>query len=352
MVLVPDGTVQTSVKDPETQRNFNLTIQKLYRRVGMMKRVNHVTCAHFRSRHFWFSFVPTSACIVMTLVLGLTGAAGIKGEVQLAIALSTAGFALAAFGLNALQAQVGWSSRARVHRSAELELSQVAFRLDTLQKFEGDGLSTDNYSTAERANAIRDLYRIDVYLQAMQRCTPDAPVRIAEAFSLLSSRLKHFCLKYPNTVRRRTPEYGKGDEPVDPENPVPEEMHFDAMELLESEISRYALYPVFLPDPRETVSRTIDMFFSEQGAPPRSYDRPNDRHHGDGYTHDGYTQDGYTDDGYTHDGYTDDGYTHEGGYTHGGYGDEEENSQSYYSDEEGYDDDYDDGYHRERSRYR
>lgn len=352
VVLVPDGTVQTSVKDPETQRNFNLTIQKLYRRVGMMKRVNHVTCAHFRSRHFWFSFVPTSACIVMTLVLGLTGAAGIKGEVQLAIALSTAGFALAAFGLNALQAQVGWSSRARVHRSAELELSQVAFRLDTLQKFEGDGLSTDNYSTAERANAIRDLYRIDVYLQAMQRCTPDAPVRIAEAFSLLSSRLKHFCLKYPNTVRRRTPEYGKGDEPVDPENPVPEEMHFDAMELLENEISRYALYPVFLPNPRETVSRTIDMFFSEQGAPPRSYDRPNDRHHGDGYTHDGYTQDGYTDDGYTHDGYTDDGYTHEGGYTHGGYGDEEENSQSYYSDEEGYDDDYDDGYHRERSRYR
>ena len=330
------------MKDPETQRNFNLTIQKLYRRVGMMKRVNHVACAHFRARHFWFSFVPTSACILMTLVLGLTGAAGITGDVQLAIALTTAGFALAAFGLNALQGQFGWSSRARVHRSAELELSQVAFRLDTLQQFEGDGLSSENHTVAERANAIRDLYRIDVYLQAMQRCTPDAPDKIAEAFYLLSSRLKQICLKYPHTVRKRAPDYGKGNEPVDPENPVPEEMHFDAMELLENEISRYALYPAFVPNPRETVSRTIDLFFAEQGAPPGGpHDHPNDRHHDDGYTHDGYTHDGYEDD----DGYTHDRYGDERGYT-----DEEETS--YYSDEEEGYDDYDDGYHGERRRLR
>mmetsp|Transcript_4666 Transcript_4666/g.10295 ORF Transcript_4666/g.10295 Transcript_4666/m.10295 type:complete len:1107 (+) Transcript_4666:619-3939(+) len=258
-------TITESIHHPETQRNFNETLKKLWRRVEMMKRTNHFAAAHYRSRHFWFWFVPISSSICLAVLLSLATAADVSGGSRLGLSLFTALFASFAFALNFLQSRFGWSSRAEVHRSAELELHQVAFRLDTLGKYEGHGLSTGSHSTKSRANAIRDLYRIDVYLQAMQRCTPNIPDSINEVFYLLASRLKSICQKYPNAVKLRSA-YTFYDEEPNPENPVPVEMQIDALDLLGREIENYFLYPLFMPNAKDVVSRTIDIFFAKPGG--------------------------------------------------------------------------------------
>ena len=259
-----------SLAHPQTQRNFDTTLKKLWRRVEMMKRTNHFAAAHFRARHFWLWFVPISSCIGVSVLLSLASAIDVSGSSRLALGLSTGLFALLAFGLNFLQSKFGWSSRAEVHRGAELELGQVAFRLDTLGKYEGNGLTAGSHSTKSRANAIRDLYRIDVYLQAMQRCTPPIPDSINEVFYLLASRLKGICIKYPNAVHART----YYEEETTEDNPVPVDMQIDALDLLGREIENYFLYPLLLPNARDVVSRTIDIFFAK---PQGEYD---DEHHG------------------------------------------------------------------------
>lgn len=254
-----------SIKHPQTQRNFNTTLKKLWRRVEMMKRTNHFASVHYKARHFWFWFVPITSSIFMSLVLSLATAIDVSGGSRVGLALFTGFFACVAFCLNFLQSKFGWSSRAEVHRSAEVELDQVAFRLDTLGKYDGRGLSTGSHSTRSRANAVRDLYRIDVYLQAMQRCTPPIPENINEIFYLLASRLKGICLKYPNAVKMRA--FYEEEEP-DSENPVPVDMQIDALDLLGREIESYFLFPLFIPKARDVVSRTIDIFFAKPEPPP------------------------------------------------------------------------------------
>lgn len=251
-----------NLQHPQTQRNFNQTLKKLWRRVEMMKRTNHFAAAHYKARHFWFWFVPISGSIFMAILLSLASAIDVSGKSKVGLALFTGFFSLLAFCLNFLQSKFGWSSRSDVHRSSEVELSQVAFRLDTLGKYEGRGLTAGSHSTRSRANAIRDLYRIDVYLQAMQRCTPAIPEAINEVFYLLASRLKGICLKYPNAVKLRSA-YAFYDEEPSEDNPVPVEMQIDALDLLGREIENYFLYPLFMPNARDVVSRTIDIFFAK-----------------------------------------------------------------------------------------
>lgn len=234
-----------------------------------MKRTNHFAAAHYRARHFWFSFVPISSSIFLAMLLSLATAANVTGSARLGLSLFTGFFASMAFLLNSLQAMPrfrggAWSiSRSEVHRSAEMELGQVAFRLDTLGKYDGRGLTTGSHSTKSRANAIRDLYRIDVYLQAMQRCTPDIPRSINDMFYLLAQRLKAICRKYPNAVKLRSAMYTHYEDEVSPENPVPVEMQIDALDLLGMEIQNYFLYPLFMPNSQDVVSRTIDIFFAK-----------------------------------------------------------------------------------------
>lgn len=273
-----------SIYNPETQRNFNMTLKKLWRRVEMMKRTNHFAAAHYRARHFWLWFVPITTSIFMSILLSLATAVDSSGESRVGLSLFTGFFASVAFMLNFLQASFGWSSRAEVHRSAEIELYQVAFRLDTMGKYDGNGLTEGSHSTKSRANAIRDLYRIDVYLQAMQRCTPNIPKSINECFRLLAERLQLICTKYPNAVKQRSAFYNYDEEPS-PENPVPVEMQIDALDLLGREIEAYFLYPLFMPTAKDVVGKTIDIFFSRSNANARepaadsrgSYSSPHDQ---------------------------------------------------------------------------
>lgn len=248
-----------SLSDPQTQRNFDDTLKTLSRRVETMVRINHFASIHYRARHYWFFFVPISSCIFSSGVLGLANAFN-TGSARFGLGLSTCALLLLAFVLNLLQTRFGWSSLAEIHSSTLFELNQVSFRLESLTMYQNGKLLSASLSPDSRAHAIRDLYRVDVYLQAMQQCTPDAPEPISEAFHQMASRMRLMWLRYPHTVKNLFAEYS--EEPADSSSSVPVAMHVDALDLLGYEIQEYAFYPLFLPDPSKVVSRSIDIFFS------------------------------------------------------------------------------------------
>ena len=247
----------------ETSKHYDQTLKTLCRRVEMLRLMNYFTATHYRARHFWFWFLPISLCIFLAGILSLASAVDMVGLAPLILSLCTAFLALVAFVLNFLQTRFGWSTLAQSHRMASLELAQVGFKLENLRKFEGGRLSSRSVSSRSRANAVRDVYRIDVYVSALQKCTPDIPMPIDHAFHLLVSRMKLFCKKYPNAIKARLTVYNEETTIIDPEDPVPLEMQLDAFDLLCQEISNYALFPLFLPNPQKMSGKTIDMFFAK-----------------------------------------------------------------------------------------
>lgn len=261
----------TSLSDPQTQRNFDDTIKTLFRRIETMLRVNYYASAHYRARHHWLCFVPISSCIGISGILALVNAFSISDAARFAVGMSAFAFALLAVLFGFLQKRSNWSSRAEIHSSAQMELSQAAFRLESLCVFQNGKLLSASLSPESRAHAIRDLYRLDVYLQAMQQCTPDPPESIREAFRLMTTRMRLMWLRYPHVVKHRFAEYG--EEPADSSSPVPVDMHTDALDLLGNVMEDYSFYPLFLPDPTTTVSRSIDIFFAPrvQGIEESSY---------------------------------------------------------------------------------
>ncbi len=277
----------SSLSDPQTQRNFDDTIKTLFRRIETMLRINYYASAHYRARHHWLCFVPISTCIAVSGVLALVNAFNISASARFDVGISACSFALLAIVFGFLQKRSGWSSRAENHGSAQMELSQVAFRLESLCVFQNGKLLSESLSPDSRAQAIRDLYRLDVYLQAMQQCTPDPPESIREAFQLMTSRMRLMWLRYPHVVKDRFAEYG--EEPADASSPVPLDMHTDALDLLGSIIEDYSFYPLFLPDPTTVVSRSIDIFFAPR---VQSIDEPS-------YSSSGY--DDYDEEDYEYD---------------------------------------------------
>jgi hypothetical protein len=172
---------------------------------------------------------------------------------------------MVAFVLNFLQSKFGWSSLAQSHRSASLELAEVGKKLDDLKEYEG-ALSSRSVSSRSRANAVRDVYRIDVYLTAMEKCTPDIPPKIDEAFRSLVKRMDHFGKKYPNAIKARLQDYDEED--FDPDDPIPLDMQLDAFDLLCRNIRNYSAFPLFLPYPQNTVNLTVTAFFAKTGPTP------------------------------------------------------------------------------------
>lgn len=266
LLLQHTKTVVDSIKQPQTQRNFNTTLRRLMHQVELAKRANGIAARHYSSRHFLFWFVPISSCIFTSIVLVLTCALGVGDDARLGLALFSAFFSFVAFVLNFLQGKFGTMSRASLHRSARVEMIQVAFRLDKLGKYRGWGLTSGSPSTESCASAIRALHRIDVYVQAMRQCTPPIPKNIHEVCFLLVSRLKVICHKCPHAVKERLhyKEDDWGDVSGDA-NVVPLGMQIDAFNLLEEELTAYFRYPMFMPNAQDVVSRTIDIFFADSG---------------------------------------------------------------------------------------
>lgn len=256
-------TVAESIMQPQTQRNFNTALKNLLHLVELTKRANALAAARYSARHFLFCFVPISACIFTAIVLALTCALDISAPFRLGLALFSAFFSSIAIVLNFFQGKFGVSARASLHRSAKVEMVQVAFRLQKLRKYKGWGLSSSRYSMESRASAIRALHRMDVYVQAMRQCTPPIPNNINEACFLLSSRVKSICLKCPNAVKERLAydmdDWGEVDGDA---NLVHLDMQIDVHDCLEEELRTYFFYPIFMPNVRDVVDRTIDVFFA------------------------------------------------------------------------------------------
>jgi hypothetical protein len=262
-----EETEQLSVPSSHhtTAENYDKSLKSVCRRVEMMRLMNYFTATHYRSRQFWFWFTPLSSCIFLAGILSLASAVG---SATLVLSLVTALFALIAFVLNFLQARFGWSSLAQSHRSASLELAKVGKKLEELQEYEG-ALSSQSVSSRSRADAVRDVYRIDVYLTALQKCTPNIPMPIDEAFRTLVKRMDHFGKKYPNAIKARLQDYD--EDYLDPDDPIPLEMQLDAFDLLCQNIKKYSGFPLFLPSAKTMVGMTTTAFFAKgRRAPKRS----------------------------------------------------------------------------------
>lgn len=252
----------------ETADHYDKSLKAVCRRVEMMRLMNFFAATHYRSRHFWFWFVPISSCISLAGILSLASAVDMPHITTMILSLCTCFFALVAFVLNFLQSRFGWSSLSESHKSASRELEKVGKKLEELGEYEGH-LDSRSVSSRSRANAVRDVYRIDVYLTAMQKCTPDIPMPIDEAFRQLVKRMDYFGKKYPNAIKARLQDYD--DDTFDRHDPIPLEMSLDAFDLLCNNIRKYSGFPLFLPDPQNMVGMTTTAFFAKQngGSPHR-----------------------------------------------------------------------------------
>jgi len=257
--------------------DFNAVNKQLWCRIETMKLANSLAAEHYKARHHWFWFFPISSIILTVMLLCLASALELAGvlpivvgnvnDFRLGISVSCILLSGVAFALAYLQTQFTWSSNASVHRSTELEVIQVAHRLDKLCRYEGRGSASSNHST--NADSMRELYKIDVYLQTMQRCTPPIPEELHETFRLLAHRLKRICTNNPHSVRVGVIDEliaGMGDS-----NPVPLEVHIDAMEILGKEIDESLFFPLIFPHSSDVVTRTIDALFAR-----RAEDKEND----------------------------------------------------------------------------
>ncbi|KAL3815477.1 hypothetical protein ACHAXA_000714 [Cyclostephanos tholiformis] len=264
LLLQDTKTVVDSIKRPQTQRNFNTTLRKLLHNVELTKRTNALAAAQYRSRRFWFWSIPISLSLFTAIVLTLTCGFSVDTDASRGLALISTFFSVLTLTLVFLQTKFGNSSHASLHRSAKVEMIQVAFRLDKLVKYKGWGLISGSHSTESCASAIRNLHRIDVYVQAIRQCTPPIPRSIHDTCYLLTSRLTLICLKCPHAVKERLhyKENDWGDIDGDA-NLVPLDLQIDAFNLLEEELRTYLLYPVFMPNAQDVVSRTIDIFFAD-----------------------------------------------------------------------------------------
>jgi hypothetical protein len=271
MKVIQEEEEETEISLPsstysEVAENYDKSLKSVCRRVEMMRLMNYFTSTHYRSRHFWCWFTPISSCIFIAGILSLASAVDMGGMTTTILSLCTAFFALMAFILNFFQGRYGWSTLAQSHRSASLELAKVGIMLEDLQEYEG-ALGSRSVSSRSRADVVRDVYRIDVYLTAMQKCTPNIPKPIDQAFRLLVQRMDHYGKKYPNAIKARLEDYE--DEYFDPEDPIPLEMQLDAFDLLCQNIRKYSGFPLFLPSAQNMVGMTTTTFFAKQGRVKR-----------------------------------------------------------------------------------
>lgn len=142
---------------PEIQRDFNAVNKQLWCRIETMKLANKLAAEHYKARHHWFWFFPISSIILTVMLLCLASTleladvlpivVGNVNDFRLGLSVSCILLSGVAFALAYLQTQFTWSSNASVHRSTELEVIQVAHRLDKLYRSEGRGLASSNHST-------------------------------------------------------------------------------------------------------------------------------------------------------------------------------------------------------------
>lgn len=263
--------IDDSMMHPEIQHDFNAMNKQLWCRIETMKLSNKLAAEHYKARHHWFWFFPISSIILTVMLLCLASALELAGvlpivvgnvnDFRLGLSVSCVLLSGVAFALAYLQKQFTWSSNASVHRSTELEVIDVAHRLDKLCRDEGRGSASSNHST--NADSMRELYRIDVYLQTIQRCTPPLPDELHETFHLLAHRLKRICTNNPHSVRVGV----INDELIasmGDSNPVPLDVHVDAMEILGKEIEKPFFFPLLLPRSPDVVTRTIDALFARR----------------------------------------------------------------------------------------
>jgi hypothetical protein len=256
------STMQTQ----KTQRDFNITLMKLQHQVELSKRTNGLAARQYHARHFWFYSVPISTCLIMSMILVMMCAInGIDTDVRIGLAMGSVFCSILAFVFYYLAGKVGMTHHAALHTTARNEMTKAGFRLDQLSKYKGCGLVSGLHSTKACTNAIRTLHRLDVYIRAINQCTPAIPKGIINVYRLLTNRINRICRTCPNAIEKSL-SYVMDDnncDSADHATTAPIDLKTDAYTCLEEELWRFLLYPVFMPNAEDVVSRTIDIFFED-----------------------------------------------------------------------------------------
>jgi hypothetical protein len=193
----------SSTMQSQTQRDFNITLMKLQHQVELLKRINALAARQYHARHFWFFSVPISTFIIMSMFLVMACAAinGLDIDVRIGCAMGSVFCSIMAIVFYSLAAKFGMTHHAALHTTATNEMTKAGFRLDQLTKYKGYGLLSGLYSTKACTNAIRTLHRLDVYIQAINQCTPATPKGIDNIYQLLLTRINRICRTCPNASR-------------------------------------------------------------------------------------------------------------------------------------------------------
>lgn len=258
--------ISSSTMQSQTQRDFNIILMKLQHQVELSKRTNKLAVRQYHARHFWFFSIPISTFIIMSIFLVMACAInGLDTDVRIGFAIGSVFCSIMAIVFYYLAEKFGLNHHAALHKTAMNDLTKAGFRLDQLTKYKGCGLLKGLHSTKACTSAIRTLHRLDMYIQAMNQFTPEIPQGIERVYQLLLTRINRICRACPNTIEKRLSYIMDDDncDSADHATTTPIDLKIDAYNCLQEELRRFVLYPVFMPNADDVVSRTIDIFFED-----------------------------------------------------------------------------------------
>jgi hypothetical protein len=260
--------IRSTMQLQQTQRDFNITLMKLLHQVELLKRINALAAMQYHARYFWFFTVPISTFIIMSMSLVMACAAidGLDIDVRIGYAMGSVFCSIMAIVFYSLAAKFGMNHYAALHTTARNEMTKAGFRLDQLTKYKGYGLLSGLHSMKACTNAIRTLHRLDVYIQAINQCTTPAPPKgIDNIYQLLLTQINRICRTCPHAIEKHLSYIMDDDncDSADHATTAPIDLKIDAYNCLEEELRRFVLYPVFMPNAEDVVSRTIDIFFED-----------------------------------------------------------------------------------------
>ena len=190
---------------------------------------------------------------------------GLDTDVRIGLAIGSVFCSILAILFYCLAGKFGMTQHAALHTTARNEMTKAGFRLDQLTMYKGYGLLLGLHSTKACTSAIRTLHRLDMYIRAINRYTPAIPQDIDDVYQLLMTRINRICRTCPNAIEKHLSYVMDIDncDSADHATTAPIDLKTDAYNYLEEELRRFVLYPVFMPNAEDVVSRTIDTFFED-----------------------------------------------------------------------------------------
>ena len=231
----PDLSATKSVEGSKNEAAHDNMIACLFIKMEEEHQMHRLAAAYYGFWHFWFLFLPAALLTMISGVLAfMSTSEAVSTGVRVILAVVVGCLALLATFLQTINDQLAYGSRADMHKSAVLDLKRIT---DDLEFMQIDRIgSSDNHMTVGTYQKM--------YSQIQQGCKSMIPIRIAQTFKCIETRLM---LNLPSN---REVEF-KG---LIGTNELYLTVWNEAYCIVES----YWLFPMFLPDPHRTINSVLD----------------------------------------------------------------------------------------------